>query len=61
MLGGRLADEALAEWRQAGPPLEIADGAALAETCVRHGVGVLTSTVSVDFVDGDFFAELAEG
>lgn len=61
MLAGRLADEALAEWRQPGPPLEIADGAALAETCVRHGVGVLTSTVSVDFVDGDFFAELAEG
>jgi len=61
MLCGRLADDAIAEWRQPGPPLEIVDGAALAETCARHGVGVQTATVVVDFVDGDFFAELSEG
>ena len=35
--------------------------AALAETCVRHGLGVISSTLSVDFVDADFFTELAEG
>ncbi|MEO5767862.1 MAG: HTH domain-containing protein [Polyangia bacterium] len=61
MLGGRLAEDAISEWKQAGCPLEIADGAALAETCARHGVGVLSATVNVDFVDADFFAELAEG
>ena len=44
-----------------GPPIEIADGPALAETCIRHGVGVINATVSVDFVDADFFAEIAEG
>jgi hypothetical protein len=61
MLAGRLGDDGISEWKQPGPPLEIADGAALAETCVRHGVGVVSATVSVDFVDADFFAELAEG
>lgn len=60
-LVGRLADDAIAEWKQPGPPIEIADGAALAETCVRHGLGVITATLSVDFVDADFFTELAEG
>ena len=61
MLAGRLGDDAIAEWKQPGPPLEIADGSALAETCVRHGVGVVSASVSVDFVDADFFAELTEG
>jgi len=61
MLAGRLGDDAIAEWKQPGPPLEIADGSALAETCVRHGVGVVSANVSVDFVDADFFAELTEG
>ena len=61
MLGGRLADDAIHEWKQPGPPFEIADGQAMAETCVRHGVGVINATISVDFVDADFFAELAEG
>ncbi len=61
MLGGRLSDEAIAAWKQPGPPIEIADGPALAETCIRHGVGVVNTMVSVDFVDADFFAEIAEG
>ena len=61
LLAGRLAEDAIAEWKQAGPPVEIADGQAIAETCIRHGVGVINAMVSVDFVDADFFAELAEG
>ncbi|HXJ22143.1 MAG TPA: HTH domain-containing protein [Polyangia bacterium] len=61
MLAGRLSEEAIAAWKQPGPPIEIADGAAMAETCVRHGVGVINTMVSVDFVDADFFAEIAEG
>jgi HB1, ASXL, restriction endonuclease HTH domain/Restriction endonuclease len=61
MLAGRLGDDAIAEWKQAGAPIEIADGQAMAETSVRHGVGVINATVSVDFVDADFFAELSEG
>jgi hypothetical protein len=61
MLAGRLAEDGIAEWRQPGPPIEVADGAALAETCVRHGVGTMNATISVDFVDADFFAELQEG
>ena len=61
LLGARLAEDAIAEWKQPGPPIEVADGPALAETCVRHGVGVINTVVSVDFVDADFFAELAEG
>ncbi len=61
MLAGRLDDEAILEWKQSGQPIEIADGQAMAETCVRHGVGVINANVSVDFVDADFFAELAEG
>ena len=61
MLAGRLGEDGISEWKQPGPPLEIADGSALAETCVRHGIGVVSANVSVDFVDADFFAELAEG
>ncbi|HLK88822.1 MAG TPA: HTH domain-containing protein [Polyangia bacterium] len=61
MLAGRLADDAISEWKLAGPPIEIADGPALAETCIRHGVGVINAVVNVDFVDADFFAEIAEG
>jgi hypothetical protein len=61
MLAGRLGDDAIAAWKQAGPPIEIADGQALAETCLRNGVGVINATISVDFVDADFFADLAEG
>ena len=55
------ADDAIAEWKQPGPPIEIADGPAMAETCIRHGVGVINTMVSVDFVDADFFADIAEG
>ncbi len=61
LMAGRLAEDAIAEWKQAGPPVEIADGQAMAETCIRHGVGVINTMVSVDFVDADFFAELSEG
>jgi hypothetical protein len=61
LLAGRLAEDAISEWKQAGCPVEIADGPALAETCVRHGVGVITAPVSVELVDADFFAELVEG
>jgi hypothetical protein len=72
MLAGRLADDAIGEWKRATdgggrpdtratPPIEIADGAAMAETCIRHGVGVINTMVSVDFVDADFFADIAEG
>jgi hypothetical protein len=61
MLAGRLAEDAVAEWKQPGPPIEIADGPAMAETCIRHGVGIINAMVSVDFVDADFFADIAEG
>ena len=44
-----------------GDRITALDGQAMAETCVRHGLGVLNATVSVDFVDADFFAELTEG
>jgi hypothetical protein len=33
----------------------------MAETCVRHGVGVLSASVTLDLLDADFFAELSEG
>jgi hypothetical protein len=61
MLAGRLGEDAITKWKQDGAPLEIADGQAMAETCIRHGIGVISANVSVDFVDADFFAELAEG
>jgi hypothetical protein len=61
MLAGRLGEDAITEWRQSGPPVEVIDGAAMADTCVRHGVGIVNATVSVDFVDADFFAEISEG
>jgi hypothetical protein len=61
MLAGRMAEDGIAAWKDQGPPIEIADGPALAETCIRHGVGVINATVNVDFVDADFFAEIAEG
>lgn len=61
LTAGRLDDEAVAEWKQPGAPVEIADGPSLAESCVRHGVGVLSASVPVDLVDADFFAELIEG
>jgi len=61
ILAGRLADEAIREWKQPGPPIEVVDGPAMADACARHGVGVINAPVNVDFVDADFFAELAEG
>jgi hypothetical protein len=61
MLAGRLAEDAVGEWKQPGEPIEIADGPAMAETCIRHGIGVINTMVSVDFVDADFFADIAEG
>jgi hypothetical protein len=61
LLAGRLSDEAIAEWKQSGQPIEVVDGPAMAETCVRHGIGVLSASVAVDLVDADFFAELSEG
>jgi hypothetical protein len=61
MLAGRMAEDGIGAWKKPGPPVEIADGAALAETCVRHGIGVINTMVSVDFVDADFFADIAEG
>jgi hypothetical protein len=61
LLAGRLADDAVSEWKQAGVPVEVVDGPALAETCIRHGVGVINAVVNVDFVDADFFAEISEG
>jgi hypothetical protein len=61
LLAGRLSDEAIAEWKQPGQPIEVVDGPAMAETCVRHGIGVLSAGVTVDLIDADFFAELSEG
>lgn len=61
MLAGRLADDAVAEWKQSGAPVEVVDGPAMAETCVHHGVGVIGAVVNVEFVDADFFAEISEG
>jgi len=61
MLTGRLAEDAVGEWRQPGAPVEVIDGPAMADTCVRHGIGVVPATVNVEFVDADFFAELSEG
>jgi len=61
LLAGRLSDEAIAEWKQPGPPIEIVDGPAMAETCVRHGIGVINAMVAVDLIDADFFIELSEG
>ena len=60
LTAARLSEEAVDEWRKSGPPLEIVDGAAMAESCVRHGVGTVSATVPVSFVDADFFAELSE-
>ncbi len=61
MLAGRLAEDAIGEWKKPSAPIEVADGAAMAETCIRHGIGVINTMVSVDFVDADFFADIAEG
>jgi hypothetical protein len=61
VLAGRLADDAIAEWKQSGAPVEVVDGPAMAETCVRHGIGVIGAVVNVEFVDADFFAEISEG
>jgi len=61
LLAGRLADDAISEWKQPGQPIEVVDGPAMAETCVRHGVGVISAAVAVDLIDADFFAELSEG
>ena len=61
LLAGRLADDAISEWKQPGQPIEVVDGPAMAETCVRHGIGVISAAVTVDLIDADFFAELSEG
>jgi hypothetical protein len=61
LLAGRLSDDAIAEWKQPGPPIEVVDGCAMAETCVRHGIGVISAAVTMDLIDADFFTELSEG
>ena len=61
LLAGRLADDAVNEWKQPGQPIEVVDGPAMAETCVRHGIGVISAAVAVDLIDADIFAELSEG
>ena len=61
LLAGRLADDAISEWKQPGQPIEVVDGPAMAETCVRHGIGVISAALAVDLIDADFFAELSEG
>jgi hypothetical protein len=61
LLAGRLADDAISEWKQPGPPVEVVDGPAMAESCIRHGLGVISAPISVEFVDADYFAELIEG
>jgi len=61
LFAGRLADDGISEWKQPGQPIEVVDGPAMAETCIRHGVGVISAAVAVDLVDADFFAELSEG
>jgi hypothetical protein len=61
LLAGRLADDGISEWKQPGQPIEVVDGPAMAETCVRHGIGVIGAAVAVDLIDADFFAELSEG
>ena len=61
LLSGRLADDAISEWKQPGQPIEVVDGPAMAETCVRHGSGVISAGVAIDLIDADFFAELSEG
>lgn len=61
LMAGRLADDAVSEWKQSGAPVEVVDGPALAESCVRHGVGVISASVNVEFVDADFFSEISEG
>ncbi len=61
ILSGRLADDAISEWKQSGQPVEVVDGPGLAETCVRHGIGVISAQLTVDLIDADFFAELSEG
>jgi HB1, ASXL, restriction endonuclease HTH domain/Restriction endonuclease len=61
LLAGRLADDGISEWKQPGQPIEVVDGPAMAETCVRHGIGVISAAVAVDLIDADFFAELSEG
>ena len=61
LFAGRLADDAISEWKQPGQPIEVVDGPAMAETCVRHGVGVISAAVALDLIDADFFAELSEG
>lgn len=61
LMAGRLADDAVSEWKQSGAPVEVVDGPSLAESCVRHGVGVISASVNVEFVDADFFAEISEG
>ena len=50
LFAGRLADDAISEWKQPGQPIEVVDGPAMAETCVRHGVGVISAAVAVVFV-----------
>jgi len=50
LLAGRLADDAISEWKQPGQPIEVVDGPAMAETCVRHGIGVVSAAVAVDLI-----------
>jgi hypothetical protein len=58
---GRFSADAVAEVGTQGAAVELWDGDHLTTHLVKLGIGIVRAQVPVDYLDGDFFADLQEG
>jgi hypothetical protein len=57
---GRILPDAVAEAATTGPSVELWDGDHVAGQLARLGIGIVRSSMPVDYLDADFFADLQE-
>jgi len=58
---GTIAESALGEARESGPPLSLYDAGQIAELCASRSLGVIRAQMPVEYYDIEFFADLLEG
>jgi hypothetical protein len=58
---GKILPEATTEAGTQGPTVELWDGEHVAEKLHQLGVGIVRAQLPIEYLDGDFFADLQEG
>jgi hypothetical protein len=58
---GNVAESAVNEAREPGPPISLYDATQIAELCASRSLGVLRENIPVDYLDIEFFSDLLEG